>query len=54
MRDFAARLSSGSYLASNAIERETSAEEAEEAEKGMEEMSEVNGEKGERLYLPDE
>ena len=51
--DFAAKQNSDSYLASENIKRETSAEEAEEAEKGMEEMSEVYREKGEKLYLPE-
>ena len=41
------------YLASEDIERETSAAEAEEAQMGMEEMSEVYREKGENLYLPE-
>ncbi|WP_421993086.1 phosphomethylpyrimidine synthase ThiC [Qipengyuania sp.] len=54
VRDFAAKQNSDSYLASENIKRETSAEEAEEAEKGMEEMSEVYREKGEKLYLPEE
>ncbi len=53
VRDFAAKQNSESYLASENIKRETSAEEAEEAEKGMEEMSEVYREKGEKLYLPE-
>ena len=53
MRDFAAKQNSDSYLASENIKRETSAEEAEEAEKGMEQMSEVYREKGEKLYLPE-
>ncbi|MBO6767480.1 MAG: phosphomethylpyrimidine synthase ThiC [Erythrobacter sp.] len=53
VRDFAAKQNSDSYLASENIKRETSAEEAEEAEKGMEEMSEVYREKGEKLYLPE-
>ena len=52
VRDFAAKQNSDSYLASENIKRETSAEEAEEAEKGMEQMSEVYREKGEKLYLP--
>ena len=52
VRDFAAKQNSDSYLASENIKRETSAEEAEEAQKGMEEMSEVYREKGEKLYLP--
>ena len=46
VRDFAAKPNSDSYLASENIKRETSAEEAAEAEKGMEEMSEVYREKG--------
>ena len=45
---------SDSYLASENIERETSAEEAEEAQKRMEQMSEVYREKGEKLYLPEQ
>ncbi|KWV93737.1 phosphomethylpyrimidine synthase ThiC [Erythrobacter sp. AP23] len=53
VRDFAAKQNSDSYLASENIKRETSAEEAEEAVKGMEEMSEVYREKGEKLYLPE-
>ncbi|MEZ5680590.1 MAG: phosphomethylpyrimidine synthase ThiC [Erythrobacter sp.] len=53
VRDFAAKQNSDSYLASENIKRETSAEEAAEAEKGMEEMSEVYREKGEKLYLPE-
>jgi len=53
VRDFAAKQNSDSYLASENIKRETSAEEAEEAEKGMEQMSEVYREKGEKLYLPE-
>ena len=52
-RDFAAKQNPASYLASEYIEGETSAEGAEEAEKGMEEMSEVYREKGEKLYLPE-
>ena len=53
VRDFAAKQNTDSYLATENIKRETSAEEAAEAEKGMEEMSEVYREKGERLYLPE-
>ena len=53
MREFAAKQNSDSYLASENIKRETSAEEAAEAEKGMEQMSEVYREKGEKLYLPE-
>ncbi len=53
VRDFAAKQNSDSYLASENIKRETSAEEAAEAEKGMEEMSEVYREKGDKLYLPE-
>ncbi|WP_417320853.1 phosphomethylpyrimidine synthase ThiC [Erythrobacter aureus] len=53
VREFAAKQNSDSYLASENIKRETSAEEAAEAEKGMEEMSEVYREKGEKLYLPE-
>ena len=45
---------SDSYLASENIERKTSAEEVAEAKKGMEEMSEVYREKGEKLYLPEQ
>ena len=52
-RDFAAKQNSDSYLASENIKRETSAEEAKEAEKGMEEISEVYREKAEKLYLPE-
>ena len=54
MRDFAAKQNSDSYLASENIKRETSAEEAEEAREGMERMSEVYREKGEQLYLPED
>jgi phosphomethylpyrimidine synthase len=54
VRDFAAKQNSDSYLASENIRRETSAEEAEEARRGMEEMSEVYRENGERLYLPED
>ena len=50
----AAEQNSDSYLASENIKRETSAEEAEEAREGMEEMSKVYREKGEKLYLPEE
>ena len=53
VRDFAAKQNSDSYLASENIKRETSAEEAEEAREGMEEMSKVYREKGEKLYLPE-
>ena len=53
VREFAAKQNSDSYLASENIKRETSAEEAEEARAGMEKMSEVYREKGERLYLPE-
>ena len=52
VRDVAAKQNSDSYLASENIKRETSAEEAEEAEKGMEEMSEVYREGGNELYKP--
>ncbi len=52
MRDIAAKQNSDSYLTSENIKRETSAEEAVEAEKGTEEMSEVYREKDEQLYLP--
>ena len=51
MCDFAAEQNSDNYLASEDIERETSAEEAEEAREGMEEMSKLYREKGEQLYL---
>ena len=51
--DFAPKRNSDSYLASDNIKRETSAQEAEEAHKGMEEMSEVYREKGGKLYLPE-
>ncbi|WP_375289291.1 phosphomethylpyrimidine synthase ThiC [Qipengyuania sp.] len=51
VRDFAAKQNSDSYLASENIKRETSAEEAEEAEKGMEEMSRVYEESGRELYM---
>ena len=54
VRDFAAKQNSDSYLASENIKRETSAEEDEEAREGMEEMSKVYREKGEKLYLPEE
>ena len=53
VRDFAAKQNSDSYLATENIKRETSAEEAEEAREGMEEMSKVYKEKGEKLYLPE-
>ncbi|QWC57333.1 phosphomethylpyrimidine synthase ThiC [Erythrobacter sp. 3-20A1M] len=53
VRDFAAKQNSDSYLASENIKRETSAQEAEEAREGMEEMSKVYREKGEKLYLPE-
>ena len=53
VRDFAAKQNSDSYLASENIKRETSAEEAEEAREGMEKMSEIYREKGEKLYLPE-
>jgi len=53
VRDFAAKQNSDSYLASENIKRETSAEKAEEAREGMEKMSEIYREKGERLYLPE-
>tara|TARA_R110000751_G_scaffold2018_5_gene8146 strand:- start:77291 stop:77443 length:153 start_codon:yes stop_codon:yes gene_type:complete len=49
VRDFAAKQNSDSYLASENLRAETSAE----ARKGMEEMSEVYREKGEKLYLPE-
>ncbi|QYJ07027.1 phosphomethylpyrimidine synthase ThiC [Qipengyuania flava] len=52
VRDFAAKQNSDSYLASENLRTETSAEEAEEAEKGMEEMSEVYREGGD-LYVPE-
>ncbi|MBN90827.1 MAG: phosphomethylpyrimidine synthase ThiC [Erythrobacteraceae bacterium] len=54
VREFAAKQNSDSYLASENIKRETSAEEAEEAREGMERMSEVYREKGEQLYLPED
>ena len=54
VRDFAAKQNSGSYLASENIKRETSADEVEKAREGMEEMSRKYHEKGERLYLPEE
>ena len=53
VRDFAAKQNSDSYLASENINNNTSAEEAEEAREGMEEMSKVYREKGEKLYLPE-
>ena len=53
VRDFAAKQNSDSYLASENINNNTSAEEAGEAREGMEEMSKVYREKGERLYLPE-
>ncbi|ANU07261.1 hypothetical protein A6F65_00951 [Paraurantiacibacter namhicola] len=52
--DRTVKQNSDSYLASENLRAETSAEEAEEAEKGMEEMSEVYRERGEKLYLPEE
>ncbi|MEL7690671.1 phosphomethylpyrimidine synthase ThiC [Citromicrobium bathyomarinum] len=51
VRDFAARQNSDSYLASENIRRETSAEEAEEAREGMEEMSRVYEQSGRELYI---
>ncbi|MCF8883557.1 phosphomethylpyrimidine synthase ThiC [Erythrobacter sp. SN021] len=51
VREFAAKQNSDSYLATENLRADTSAEEAEEAQKGMEEMSEVYREKGEKLYL---
>ena len=51
MRDFAVKQNSDSYLASENIKRETSAEEAAEAEKGMEQMSEVYEAAGRELYI---
>ncbi|WP_298023840.1 phosphomethylpyrimidine synthase ThiC [uncultured Parasphingopyxis sp.] len=54
VREFAAKQNSDSYLASENIKRETSAEEAEEARDGMAKMSEVYREKGERMYLPED
>ena len=51
VRDFAAKQNSDSYLASENIKRETSAEEAEEAEGGMEEMSRVYDKIGRELYV---
>ncbi|ABC64052.1 phosphomethylpyrimidine synthase ThiC [Erythrobacter litoralis] len=53
VRDFAAKQNSDSYLASENIKRETSAEEAEEAREGMSDMAELYKAKGERLYLPE-
>ena len=53
VRDFAAKQNSDSYLASENVRAETSAEEAAEAREGMEEMSKVYREKGEKLYLPE-
>jgi len=51
VRDFAAKQNSDSYLASENIRRETSAEEAEEAREGMEEMSRVYEQSGRELYI---
>ncbi|KLE34737.1 phosphomethylpyrimidine synthase ThiC [Aurantiacibacter luteus] len=51
VRDFAAKQNSESYLASENIKRETSAEEAEEAREGMKEMSRVYEETGRELYI---
>lgn len=51
VREFAAKQNSDSYLASENIKRETSAEEAEEAREGMEEMSRVYNETGRELYI---
>ncbi|MAK97661.1 MAG: phosphomethylpyrimidine synthase ThiC [Citromicrobium sp.] len=51
VRDFAAKQNSDSYLASENIKRETSAEEAEEAREGMEEMSRVYEQSGRELYI---
>ena len=45
VRDSAAKQNSDSYLASENIKRETSAEEAEEAREGIEEMSKACREK---------
>jgi phosphomethylpyrimidine synthase len=53
VREFAAKQNSDSYLATENLRADTSAEEAEEAQKGMEEMSEVYRKKGEKLYLPE-
>ena len=54
MHEFAAKQNSDSYLASENIERVTSAETVEEAGKGMEEMNEVYREKSVKLYLPED
>ncbi|MCH2459188.1 MAG: hypothetical protein MK186_14240 [Henriciella sp.] len=54
VHDFAAKQNSDSYLASENIKRETSAEEAEEAREVMGEMSKVYREKGDKLYLPED
>ncbi|MHA6316471.1 phosphomethylpyrimidine synthase ThiC [Altererythrobacter sp. CAU 1778] len=51
VRDFAAKQNSDSYLATENIKRETSAEEAEEAQRGMKEMSKVYEETGRELYI---
>ncbi len=51
VRDFAAKQNTDSYLASENIRRETSAEEAEAAREGMEEMSRVYEETGRELYI---
>jgi len=48
---FAARQGSDSYLASESVKGEASAEEAGQASEGMEKMGQVNREKGERLSL---
>jgi phosphomethylpyrimidine synthase len=51
VREFAAKQNSDSYLASENMRAETSAEEAADARKGMEEMSKLYRQKGEKLYL---
>lgn len=53
VRDFAAKQNSDSYLATENLRAETSAEEAEDAREGMEKMSQVYREKGEKLYSPE-
>lgn len=51
--DFAAKQNSDSYLASENIRREATAEARENAEEGMEEMSRRYREGG-KLYLPEQ
>ena len=49
--DFAAKQNSDSYLASENLKRETSAEEAEVAREGMKDMSRVYEATGRELYI---